>query len=90
MICPCHIEQNILSYHNHTTIIHITIIRCTVTEIRKETDRLFVILGLFLPFYHPPPPNDPENQHFEGQKNEKNAWRYNPFIYTCVPEMKII
>ena len=38
----------------------------------RQTE-FFVILGHFLPFYHPHPspyPNDPENQHFE--KNEKN------------------
>ena len=44
-----------------------------------------VILGHFLPFYHHPP-NDPKNQNFEKKKkNEKKAWRYYPFIDTCVP-----
>ena len=53
--------------------------------------KCFIILGHFLPFYHPPPTNDPENQNFEEKKkNEKNDWRYYPFIHTCVPEMKII
>ena len=42
---------------------------------------LFVILGHFVPFFHPPHP--PENQTFEN-KNEKNAWRHYPFIHTCV------
>ena len=41
----------------------------------------FVTLGHFLPFYLPP--NDLEYQNFE--KNEKNAWRYYPFIHTYVP-----
>ena len=29
-------------------------------------------------------PSDLENQNFE-KKNEKNTWRYYPFIHTCVP-----
>ena len=33
---------------------------------------IFVILGHFLPFYHPP--NNPKNKNF--QKILKNAWRY--------------
>ena len=46
-----------------------------------------VILGHFLPFYHPlapshtPTPNDPQNQNFE-KKNEKNTWRYYYYYYT--------
>ena len=50
----------------------------------RQTD-FFVIMGFFLPFYHPRThlPNDPKNLNL-------NAWRYYPFIYTCVPWMKII
>ena len=42
----------------------------------RQTE-FFVILGHFLPFYHPHShvsPNDPENQNFE--KKRKNTWRY--------------
>ena len=39
-----------------------------VLEIPSATDKLFVILGHFLPFY-PPPPNNLENQNFENLKN---------------------
>ena len=46
-----------------------------VPEIWSET------VGHFFPFYLPP--NDLEYQNFE--KNEKNTWRYYPFIHTCVP-----
>ena len=45
-----------------------------VPEIWSMTDRNFVILDYFLPFY---PPNNPENQNFEKMK--KNAWRYHHF-----------
>ena len=38
-----------------------------VLEISSATDKLFVILGHFLPFY--PPPNNLENQNFENLKN---------------------
>ena len=62
---------------------------CTVSEIRRETDRIFCILGYFLPFYQPPPTNDPENQNFETKmkkmpgdiillyKHVYHKWRYN-------------
>ena len=33
--------------------------------------KCFIILGHFLPFYHPPPTNDPENQNFEEKKKMK-------------------
>ena len=56
-----------------------------IPEIWSETDKKFLILGHFLSFYLPP--NDPEYQNSE--KNEKNAWRFYPFIHTCVPQMKI-
>ena len=39
------------------------------------------IWAIFCPFTSPP--NDPKYQNFE--KNEKNGWRYHPFIHTCVP-----
>ena len=42
-----------------------TIIWCMVPEIWSMTDRIFVILDLFLPFY---PPNNPKNQNFEKMK----------------------
>ena len=47
-----------------------------------------IIFSDFGQFFAPlptpcPVPNDPKNQNFE--KNEKNAWRYYPFIHTCVP-----
>ena len=53
-----------------------------VPEIWSETDILCHIGQFFALLPTPPPPNDPKNQNFE--KNEKNAWRYNPFIHTCV------
>ena len=45
------------------------------------------IWAISWPFFHPPHPNDPKNQNFEKNKNKnkKNAWRYYPFIHTCVP-----
>ena len=59
---------------------------------QSETDRIFCHFGPFLSFYHHTHPlpshpmlNDPENQNFEKKKTEKNAWRYYPFIHTCVP-----
>ena len=36
-----------------------------IPEIWKATDRIFVILDHFLPFY---PPKEPENQNFEKMK----------------------
>ena len=61
----------------------ITIIRCTVSEIRSETGRIFCH---FAPFFFPftLPPNDSENQTFE-EKKLKNALRYYPFIHSRVP-----
>ena len=47
----------------------------------KYRQNFFVIWHIFCPFTSPS--NDPEYQNFE--KNEKNAWRYYPFIHTCVP-----
>ena len=38
-------------------------------EIQNET-KCFVILGHFLSFYYPLPPNDLENKNFEKKKNE--------------------
>ena len=59
----------------------ITIIWCTVPEIRSNTDKKCCHFGPFFTLL--PPPNDCEYQNFE--KNEKNAWIYYPFTHTCVP-----
>ena len=50
--------------------------------------KFFVILDHFLPFYLSPImiPNIESSK----KKIEKNGWRYDPFILTCVPEMTII
>ena len=42
-----------------------TIIQCMVSEVWSMTDRIFVILGRFLPFY---PTNNPKNQNLEKMK----------------------
>ena len=42
--------------------------------------KMFCHFERFFALLPPPPPNDPEYQNFE-----KNAWRYYPFIHTCVP-----
>ena len=34
----------------------------------ESNRQVFVILVYFLPFYLPPPPNNPENQTFEKMK----------------------
>ena len=51
-----------------------------VPEIQSETNILLCYIGQFFALLPTPPPptNDPKNQNFE--KNEKNAWRYHPFI----------
>ena len=49
----------------YTYVPKITIIWCTVTEIRSETDRNFCHFGPFFALLPPPAPNDPENQNFE-------------------------
>ena len=38
----------------------------------RQTE-FFVILGHFLPFYHPPPLNDPKNQNFEKKMKKLPA-----------------
>ena len=52
----------------------------------RQTE-FFVIFSHFLPFYHIPifhqPLNNHKKQNFE-KKNEKNTWKYYPFIRTCV------
>ena len=56
-------------------------------DIWSETNVILYHIGqffAFLPTPPPPSPNDPKNQNFE-KKNEKNSWRYYPFIHTCVP-----
>ena len=58
---------------------------------QSETDKIFYNFGAFFALLPPPPPpDDPENQNFEKKKKEKNAWRYYPFIHSCVPYMEII
>ena len=54
---------DILSFY--TCVPKITIIWCTVPEIRSETDKLFCH---FRPIFALLPPNDPENQNFETMK----------------------
>ena len=50
-----------------------------VPEIWSVTDKTFLILDHFLPFYSPSP-NISENQNFEKIiKKKKKAWRYNNF-----------
>ena len=51
------------------------IIWCIVPEIWRETDRIFIILDYFLPFYLP---NNLENQNFEKWKK---AHRYYHFTH---------
>ena len=79
--------QEISSFY--TCVPKTTIIWRTAPNIRSETE-FFVILGHFLPFYHPlsPPsfllfcPNiNAGNQNLE--KNVKNTWRYYPFTHVC-------
>ena len=61
----------------------ITIIWCTVPEIRSETDIIFVILGHILPFYHPLLiHSDPENQNFE-KKWKKCLEILSFYTYMC-------
>ena len=55
-----------------------------VPEIQSETGKKFCYFGpFFAPLPPPLPPNDPEYQNFE-KKMKRNAWRYYPFIHTCV------
>ena len=63
-----------------------TIIWVTVPEIWSDTDRIICNFGLFLPFYPPPSPNNPENINFE--KNEKKHLEM-PSFYICVPKITI-
>ena len=49
----------------YTSVTYMTIIWCMVSEILSATDRFFVILGHFLPFY---PTNNPKNQNFKRLK----------------------
>ena len=51
---------------------------------RVRQTEFFVILGHFLPFYHPPPLWSRKSK-FWKKKYEKNDCRYYPFIHTCVP-----
>ena len=65
----------------YTCVTKITIIRYKVPEYRVRLTEFFVILGHFLPFYHPA--NDPQNQNFE-KKYEKTPLEILPFyIYMC-------
>ena len=63
----------------YTCVPKITIIWYMVPEIRSEADIIFCHFGPYFALLPPPPPNDPENQNIE------NAWRYYPFVHTCVP-----
>ena len=64
-----------------TCVPKITIIWCTVPEILSETDRIFCHFGPFSLFYHPLSPlMIPKVKVLKKKKNEKNAWRYYPFI----------
>ena len=53
----------------YTSVPKTRIIWGTVPEIRSETDKIFIILGHFLPFY---PPNYRENQNLKNMK--KSSW----------------
>ena len=49
-------------------------------DMERVTDRIFVILDHFLPFYLPPPPHwQPRKSKFS--KNEKIFWRYHHFTH---------
>ena len=52
----------------------------------------FLILDHFLPFYTPPPSNNPwQPEIWKNQKNEKTVWRYETSsFYTSVPKIMII
>ena len=60
-----------------------TIIWCMVPEIWSMKDRIFVILGHFLPFY---PTNNRPNQNFEKMKKHLEISSF----YTSVPKLMII
>ena len=74
-------NENICWRYHHFTHVHQKSQPYDVWFLRyrvRQTE-FFVILGHFLPFYHPSTaPKDPE-------KKKKNAWRYYPFIHTCGP-----
>ena len=60
-----------------------TIICCMVPEIWSMKDRIFVILGHFLPFY---PTNNLQNQNFEKMKKHLEISSF----YTSVSKLMII
>ena len=62
----------------YTSVSKTTIIWGTVPEIWSETDRIFVILGHFLPLY---PPKNQKNQNFKTMK--KVSW-YIITLHKCI------
>ena len=67
-------------YHHFIMCSKNLIIWYLVPEIRSKTDEIFCHFGPLFVFL--PPPNNCEYWNFE--KNEKNAWRFYPFIHICV------
>ena len=70
----------------YTSVLKTAIIWGTVPEIRSEyrDTEFFIILGHFLPFYHP---HNLKTQNFE-KKTKKNLEMSS--FYTCVPKITII
>ena len=64
----------------YTCVPKITIFDVQFLRFGVRQTEFFFILGHFLSFNTP---TDPKNQNFK--KKWKNAWRYYPFIHTCVP-----
>ena len=60
------IKQHLEILSFYTCVPQMTIISCMVLEISSMTNRIFVILGYFLPFY------PPENQTFEKMNCSEN------------------
>ena len=74
--------KKLLAISFYTCVPKIIIIWCVVLEIRSETDRIFCHFGPFFALLQPPL----MIQKIKIlKKNEKNVWRYYPFIQTCVP-----
>ena len=76
-------NEKICWRYNHFTHMHEKLQSHDVwfLKYRVRQTKFFVILGHFLPFHHP---------HLviliiKIKKNNKNAWRYYPFIHTCAP-----
>ena len=88
-------KKNLVILSFYTCAPQMTIIWCTVSEIRSMTDMIFCHFGpffAFLPSPSPPPPplpsppNNPKNQHFEKKKKNLVILSF----YTCAPQMTII